>query len=43
MLYKTRNEPSKLYDGYSSMMSEPKAKATKGTGLKIPIPKQLLQ
>ena len=43
MPYKTKNEPIKLYDRYSSMMSEAKPKATKGTGLKILIPKQLLQ
>ena len=43
MTYKTRNEPIKLYDRYSSMMSEAKPKATKGTGLKILTPKQMLQ
>ena len=43
MPYKTRNEPIKLYDRYSSMMSEAKPKATKGTGLKILTPKQMLQ
>ena len=43
MLYKARNEAIKLYDGYSSMMSEAKLKATKGTGLKILTPKQMLQ
>ena len=43
MLYKARNEAIKFYDDYSSMMSEAKPKATKGTGLKILIPKQLLQ
>ena len=32
MLYKARNKAIKFYDYYSSM-SEPKAKATKGTGL----------
>ena len=43
MLYKARNEAIKFYDDYSSMMSEAKLKATKGTGLKILTPKQLLQ
>ena len=39
MVYKTRNEAIKFYDDYSSMMSEAKLKATKGTGLKTIIPK----
>ena len=43
MLYKATNEAMKLYDDYSSMMSEAKYKATKGTGLKILTPKQMLQ
>ena len=45
MLYKARREAIKFYDDYSSMMSEAKAKAkaTKGTGLKILTPKQMLQ
>ena len=45
MLYKARNEAIKFYDDYSLMMSEAKnkAKATKGTGLKILTPKQMLQ
>ena len=43
MLYKARNEVIKFYDDYSSMVSEPKIKATKGTGLKILTPKQMLQ
>ena len=40
MLYKARRETIELYDGYSSMMPEAKAKAkaTKGTGLKILTP-----
>ena len=44
MLYKARNEAIKFYDDYSSMMSEAKAKAkaNKGTGLKILTPKQML-
>ena len=33
MLYKARNEAIKFYDDYSLMMSEAKAKATKGTGI----------
>ena len=47
MLYKARNEAIKFDDDYSSIMSEArakaKAKATKGTGLKILTPKQMLQ
>ena len=45
MLYKARNEAVKFYDQYSLMMSETKtkARATKGTGLKILTPKQMLQ
>ena len=43
MLYKARNEAIKFYDDYSLMVSEAKNKATKGTGLKILTPKQLLQ
>ena len=43
MLYKARNEAIKFCDDYSSMMSDAKYKATKGTGLKILTPKQMLQ
>ena len=43
MLYKARNETIKFFDDYSSVMSEAKSKATKGTGLKILTPKQMLQ
>ena len=47
MLYKARNEAIKFYDDYSLMMSEAKSKAkqieTKGKGLKILTPKQMLQ
>ena len=45
MLCRARNEVIKFYDNYSSMMSEAKtkARATKGTGLKILTPKQMLQ
>ena len=43
LLYKTRNEAIKFYDDYSSMVSEAKYRATKGTGLKILTPKQMLQ
>ena len=43
MLYKARNEAIKFYDDYSFMMSEAKTEATKGTGLKILTPKQILQ
>ena len=43
MLYKARNEVIKFYDDYSLMMYEAKYRATKGTGLKILTPKQMLQ
>ena len=43
MLYKSRNEAINFYDDYSSIISEAKLKATKGTGLKILTPKQMLQ
>ena len=43
MLYKARNEVMKLYDDYSSMMSDAKNKASKGDGFKILIPDQLFQ
>ena len=47
MLYKAKNETIKFYDDYSLMMSEAKSKAkkdeTKGKGLKILTPKQMLQ
>ena len=47
MLYKARNEAIKFYDDYLLMMSEAKTKAiqneTKGRGLKILTPKQMLQ
>ena len=43
MLYNARNEAIEIYDDYSLMMSEAKNKATKGTGLKILTPKQMLQ
>ena len=48
MLYKARNEAIKFYYDYSLMMSEAKTKSkqnniTKGTGLKILTPKQMLQ
>ena len=43
MLYKARNEAIKFYNNYSLMMSELKTKATKGTGLKLLTPKQMLQ
>ena len=42
-LYKARNEAIKFYDDYSLIMSEAKIKATKGKGLKILTPKQMLQ
>ena len=43
MLYKARNKAIKFYDDYSLMMSQAKYRATKGTGLKILTPKQMLQ
>ena len=47
MLYKARNEATEFCDDYSLMMSETKYKAkqneTKGVGLKILTPKQVLQ
>ena len=43
MLYKARNEAIKFYDDYSLMMSEAKQNETKRTGLKILLPKQMLQ
>ena len=42
-IYKARNNAIKFYDDYSSMMSDAKYRATKGTGLKILTPKQMLQ
>ena len=44
MLYKARNEAIKFYDdGFSSMISDAKYRATKGAGRKILTPKQMLQ
>ena len=43
MLYKARNEAIKLYDDYSLIMSEAKAKASKATVFKILSPKQVIQ
>ena len=43
MLYKARNEAINFFDDYSSVLSEAKSKATKGAGLKILTPKQMLQ
>ena len=43
MLHKARNSVIEFSDDYSSMISEAKLKATKGTRLKILTPKQLLQ
>ena len=42
MFYKARNEAIKFFDEYSSMVFEAKLKATKGTGLRILTPKQML-
>ena len=43
MLYDAREKVTKLYYYYSSMMSKTKHKATKGEGLTILAPKQMLQ
>ena len=43
MLYKARNKAIKFFHDYSSMVSEAKTKATKGAGLRILTPKQILQ
>ena len=43
MFYKVRNKAIKFYDDYSLMMSEAKYRATKGKGLKMLTPKQMLQ
>ena len=43
MLYKARNSAIEFFDDYSSMESNAKLKATKGTELKILVPKQILQ
>ena len=43
MLYKARNEAITFYGAQSLMVSEAKAKTTKGTGLKILTAKQMLQ
>ena len=42
MLYKARNKAIKSYEDYSLMVSEAKHKTTKGTGLKILTPNQML-
>ena len=42
MLYKARNNVN-FYDDYSSMVTEAKHKVTKGLGLKIWTPKQMLR
>ena len=44
MLYRARGKAIKFYHNYSLMMSEAKAKAkaTRGTGLEILTPKQML-
>ena len=43
MLYKARNGVTEFFDDRSSMESEAKLKATKGTRLKISTPKQMFQ
>ena len=43
MLYKARNKAITFYVDYSLIISEAKYRATKGKGLKILTPKQMLQ
>ena len=43
MVYKAKNNSMKFFDDYSSLVSDKKHEATKGTGLKILAPKQMLQ
>ena len=43
MLYKARNNVIKFFNDYSLIVSKAKHKASKGTGLKILTPKQVLQ
>ena len=43
ILYKARNEAIKFHNDYSLMMSEAKAKANKGSRLKMLTLKQMLQ
>ena len=43
MLYKARNKAIKFFDDYCSLVPEAKTKATKGAGLKILTPKNILQ
>ena len=43
MLCKAKNGASKFYEDYYLMISEVKYKATKGTGLKVSTPQQILQ
>ena len=43
MLYKARNNVIEFCDDYASMVLEAKHKATKGKGLKILTPNQMLQ
>ena len=42
IVYKAKNKAIRFYN-YSLMMSEAKTKATRGTGLRILTPKQMLQ
>ena len=42
MLYKARNDIIKFFDDYSSVVSEAKHEATKGTELKILTSKEML-
>ena len=43
MLCKARNKPITVYDDYSLMAPEARTKATKETGLKTLMPKQMLK
>ena len=43
MLYQARDEAINSYGNHPLMMSQAKYRATKGTGLKILTPKQILE
>ena len=42
-LYQAKSKTIKFYDDYSSMTSHAKYRAAKGTELRVPTPKQMLQ
>ena len=43
MLYKSRSKVIEFFDDYSSVVSRAKNEVTKGKGLKISTPKQMVQ